>query len=277
MAAWTADTSALQLPVDMVIDYSLVNRLSIYSNAPSLTNYTGTSHYTGDLEFWCVDIFRHDVCVGAAPSQSLRAACWPARSASRANSAVLPGLFERLHAATNTFGPPCISWRPSRSSCYGSVGNTHGSDSTAGTADCYGSFQVHAEDGTCIFAYVSRHSWVSLSSLVLPARVSTCRTCPVCAAKSRLTSRAPSPPFRSVRARDHWPLASTITPVVFFLSLACQIHSCRYNGWSNTAVDDLGIGNYAGSVHTDWTFAANAATYSTKFLTVFVQAKPPVE
>ncbi len=41
-------------------------------------------------------------------------------------------------------------------------------------------------------------------------------------------------------------------------------------------MDDLGIGNYTKSVHTDWTFAGNAASYTTKVLTVFVQPKPVV-
>jgi hypothetical protein len=51
-------------------------------------------------------------------------------------------------------------------------------------------------------------------------------------------------------------------------------HSCRYNAWSSTAVDDVGIGNYTKSLHTDWTFAANAASYTTKYLTIFAQRKP---
>lgn len=137
MTSWTLSAAALQIPVDIVADFDIVSRLNIWSNSPSLVNYTGTSHNTGDIEFW--------------------------------------------------------------SSCYGSVGNTHGDDSTAGTADCYGSFQVATDDHTNIFAY---------------------------------------------------------------------------NAWSSTQVDDLGIGNYTKSVHTDWTFAANAASYTTKYLNIFVQRMP---
>ncbi len=44
----------------------------------------------------------------------------------------------------------------------------------------------------------------------------------------------------------------------------------RYNGWSHATYNDLGIGSYTGSTHTDWTFANNAASYSVKTLTIFV-------
>lgn len=49
-----------------------------------------------------------------------------------------------------------------------------------------------------------------------------------------------------------------------------------YNGWDVSDVDELGIGNRPTS-HPDWTFSANAATYNTRVLRVYVSnaGNPP--
>ena len=50
------------------------------------------------------------------------------------------------------------------------------------------------------------------------------------------------------------------------------------NGWGNGPKADIGIGNSSvtkeGKTHTDWTFANNADTYTTKRLRVYVSQKP---
>ena len=84
------------------------------------------------------------------------------------------------------------------SNCYGSIDGSYDSNDAASTDDCYGSWQVHTEDGTTVFAF------------------------------------------------NAWSHSST------------------------TRISDLGIGDYTGSTHTDWTFAGNADDFTVKTMSVFV-------
>lgn len=119
MDAYTDQAGLIGLPIDWIHDHTFVSNIHIQSNSQSLDEYNGMISAEGIIEMW-------SNCYGTSQSSMTGTVLHDSRRRNR----------RRLDYASD----------------FQSTDYDH-DDTISSSKDCYGSFQVHAADGSTLLAY----------------------------------------------------------------------------------------------------------------------------